>query len=114
MPTTGELADQNIRDRYYGINDPVARKMMKRLGERVKLEPPEDRSIKTLYVGNIEPNWREADLREVFEKQGTVETVRIVHAKSCAFVAYATREVRCCRLLASVSDVCPRGTRKPC
>ncbi len=31
MPTTGELANQNIKDRYYGINDPVANKMMRRV-----------------------------------------------------------------------------------
>jgi pre-mRNA-splicing factor RBM22/SLT11 len=48
MPTTGELADQNIKDRYYGINDPVANKMLRKLGEAPKLEPPEDQSITTL------------------------------------------------------------------
>ena len=30
MPSTGELADQNIRDRYYGVNDPVAKKLLAR------------------------------------------------------------------------------------
>jgi pre-mRNA-splicing factor RBM22/SLT11 len=50
MPTTGELANQNIKDRYYGINDPVANKMLKRLGEMPKLEPPADVGITTLYV----------------------------------------------------------------
>jgi pre-mRNA-splicing factor RBM22/SLT11 len=93
MPLSGELAEQNIRDRYYGINDPVARKMMRRLGERVKLEPPEDKDIKTLYVGNVEPNWREGDLRDVFDKYGQVVAVRLVHGKSCAFVTFAAREV---------------------
>jgi hypothetical protein len=93
MPQTGELAEQNIRDRYYGINDPVAKKMLRRLGERVKLDPPEDMSICTLYVGNIEPNWREGDLRSDFDKHGQVTTIRMVHNKSCAFVTYSTREV---------------------
>jgi pre-mRNA-splicing factor RBM22/SLT11 len=31
------------QDRYYGINDPVANKMMRRMGEQPKLEPPEDK-----------------------------------------------------------------------
>ncbi len=48
MPTTGPLADQNIKDRYYGVNDPVANKMMARVDAMPKLEPPEDREIKTL------------------------------------------------------------------
>jgi pre-mRNA-splicing factor RBM22/SLT11 len=34
--------------RYYGINDPVANKMMRGLGDMPKLEPPEDQAITTL------------------------------------------------------------------
>jgi pre-mRNA-splicing factor RBM22/SLT11 len=94
MPEGGELANQNIRDRYYGINDPVAKKMMGRLGERQELQPPEDPQIMTLYVGNIEPDWNEQDLRDVFEKHGTLTRVRVVHGKSCAFVTFSTRQVR--------------------
>lgn len=30
----GELAHQNIKDRYYGNNDPVARKMLRKLDRR--------------------------------------------------------------------------------
>ena len=90
----GELAHQNIRDRYYGVNDPVARKMLRRLGERPHLEPPEDVNITTLYVGNIERHWNEDDLRNVFKKYGDLSRVKLVPAKSCAFVTYATRKVR--------------------
>lgn len=32
-----------LQDRYYGINDPVANKMLRRVGEQPKLEPPEDK-----------------------------------------------------------------------
>lgn len=42
LPTTGELAEQNIKDRYYGVNDPVARKMLRRAGDMPTLLPPED------------------------------------------------------------------------
>lgn len=44
------LADQNIKDRYYGINDPVAEKLMKRASALPKLEPPEEKTITTLYL----------------------------------------------------------------
>lgn len=27
MPTSGPLAEQNIKDRYFGVNDPVANKV---------------------------------------------------------------------------------------
>jgi hypothetical protein len=63
MPTTGELANQNIKDRYYGVNDPVANKMLKRLGEMPKMEPPADATITTLYVGRPAPARRPAALR---------------------------------------------------
>ncbi len=48
MPTTGPLAEQNIKDRYYGVNDPVANKMLARVDAMPRIEPPEDREIKTL------------------------------------------------------------------
>lgn len=51
MPTTGELANQNIKDRYFGVNDPVAKKMMGRVHNLPQLQPPEDTSITTLFVG---------------------------------------------------------------
>ena len=45
------LSDQNIRDRYYGVNDPVASKIMKRASALPTLEAPEDPHITTLYIG---------------------------------------------------------------
>lgn len=51
MPTTGELAKQNIKDRYFGVNDPVAKKMMGRVHDMPQLKPPEDPTITTLFVG---------------------------------------------------------------
>jgi pre-mRNA-splicing factor RBM22/SLT11 len=68
------LADQNIRDRYYGQNDPVAEKLMKRAREMPSLEPPEDPLITTIYVAGLMDDQSksgsepvtEADLRNHF------------------------------------------------
>jgi len=57
------LADQNIKDRYYGVNDPVADKLMERYASMPALDPPEDKSITTLYVGNLGDNVTEKDLK---------------------------------------------------
>lgn len=57
------LADQNIKDRYYGMNDPVAEKLLNRYQNMPKLDPPEDRSITTLYVGNLGEKITEKELR---------------------------------------------------
>lgn len=62
------LADQNIKDRFYGLNDPVADKLLKRAAAMPKLEAPEDRSITTLYVGNLDEIVEEKDLRLVYNK----------------------------------------------
>lgn len=92
MPVTGELSQQNIKDRYYGVNDPVAMKLLNKAGEMSTLEPPDDESIKTLYVGGLDARITEQDLRDNFYAHGEIESVRIVLQRACAFVTYTTRE----------------------
>jgi hypothetical protein len=46
LPEDNDLTHQNIRDRYYGTNDPVAKKMLNRVrGGNTALTPPEDKSV---------------------------------------------------------------------
>ncbi|PIK59913.1 hypothetical protein BSL78_03209 [Apostichopus japonicus] len=59
------LADQNIKDRFYGTSDPVADKLMRRAEAMPKLEPPEDKTITTLYVGGLGDKVKEMDLNSV-------------------------------------------------
>ncbi|XP_057513521.1 zinc finger CCCH domain-containing protein 49 [Actinidia eriantha] len=92
MPETGELSQQNIKDRYYGVNDPVAMKLLNKAGEMPSLEPPDDESIKTLYVGGLDARVTEQDLRDYFYAHGEIEAVRMVLQRACAFVTYTTRE----------------------
>jgi hypothetical protein len=49
----GPLSEQNIKDRYYGVNDPVAAKLLDRANKMAKLTPPEDQTICTLFVGGV-------------------------------------------------------------
>ncbi|KAK9120431.1 hypothetical protein Syun_018048 [Stephania yunnanensis] len=44
MPITGELSQQNIKDRYYGVNDPVALKLLNKAGEMPSLVPLKTRA----------------------------------------------------------------------
>ncbi|CAH2074118.1 unnamed protein product, partial [Thlaspi arvense] len=92
MPITGELSHQNIKDRYYGENDPVAMKLLGKVGEMGTLEPPEDESIKTLYVGGVKSGILEQDIRGQFYAYGEIESIRILAEKACAFVTYTTRQ----------------------
>ncbi|GBF91525.1 hypothetical protein Rsub_04265 [Raphidocelis subcapitata] len=91
MPTSGPLSEQNIKDRYYGINDPVAAKLLSRYEERGKLTPPEDTSVATLYVGGLTPEITENDLRDAFYSYGEITSVRRVETRFCAFVTFAAR-----------------------
>jgi len=85
------LADQNIKDRYYGNNDPVAEKLMRRAATLPRLDAPEDKSITTLYVGNIGEKMLEKDLRDQFYQYGEIRSITIVSRQQCAFVTYVNR-----------------------
>lgn len=74
------------------VNDPVAMKLLGKAGEMPSLEPPEDESIKTLYVGGVNDKITEQDLRDNFYAHGEIESVKIVLQRACAFVTYTTRE----------------------
>ncbi|CAB0039924.1 unnamed protein product [Trichogramma brassicae] len=85
------LADQNIKDRYYGVNDPVADKLMRRAAAMPKLEPPEDKGITTLYVGNLGEVFTEKILRDHFYQYGEIRNITMVPRQQCAFVQYTER-----------------------
>eukprot|EP00262_Sarcandra_glabra_P000126 TRINITY_DN1019_c0_g1_i1.p1 TRINITY_DN1019_c0_g1~~TRINITY_DN1019_c0_g1_i1.p1 ORF type:complete len:455 (-),score=60.81 TRINITY_DN1019_c0_g1_i1:212-1576(-) len=92
MPITGELSQQNIKDRYYGVNDPVALKLLNKAGDMPSLVPPDDESIKTLYVGGLDARVTEQDLKDHFYTHGEIESIRLVIQRACAFITYTTRE----------------------
>ena len=68
MPTdpNDPLANQNIKDRFYGSSDPVADKLLKRAASMPKLDPPSDRTVMTLYVGGLDGRVTDQDLRLVY------------------------------------------------
>jgi len=45
MPVKDELSKQNIQDRFFGNNDPVAHKILAGHAEKQGLNPPEDESV---------------------------------------------------------------------
>ncbi|CAL8139338.1 unnamed protein product [Orchesella dallaii] len=85
------LSDQNIRDRYYGTNDPVADKLLRRASAMPVLTPPEDKSITTLYVGNLGEFMSESDLRDHFYQFGEIRSITIVQKQQCGFVQFTSR-----------------------
>jgi pre-mRNA-splicing factor RBM22/SLT11 len=58
-----DASRQNIRDRYYGVNDPVAQRLLTgRAAKATKLTPPDDPQIMTLYLGGIKPDVTKQDI----------------------------------------------------
>lgn len=92
MPEEGELSHQNIKDRYYGVNDPVALKLLGKAGEMPTLTPPDDETIRTLYVGGLNNRITDQDLRDQFYVHGEIESIHILAQRACAFVTFTTRE----------------------
>ncbi|CAG8738241.1 3282_t:CDS:2, partial [Cetraspora pellucida] len=93
IPEENELSHQNIKDRYYGTNDPVAKKILNRVkgGGNSNITPPEDKSITSLFITGVEEDITETDLRGHFYAFGEIKSVVVVHKSKCAFVNYATR-----------------------
>jgi pre-mRNA-splicing factor RBM22/SLT11 len=58
----------------------------------MQLEPPSDKSIVTLWLGNVEPDMSEADIRAVIYPYGQIASFNIVRTARCAFVEYVDRE----------------------
>ena len=48
------------------VNDPVATRLFNKSGEMPSLIPPEDESIKTLYVYELDSRVTEADFKDNF------------------------------------------------
>eukprot|EP00976_Prorocentrum_cordatum_P116903 1196228-Prorocentrum_minimum.AAC.15 len=91
MPDTGPLSEQNLKDRFYGVNDPVAEKMLSRAADMPVLTAPEDRSIMTLYVGGMDSRIEEEDLKGAFYAYGEISAIKVIRDRNCAFVTYTSR-----------------------
>lgn len=84
--------DQKIKNRYHGINDPVATKILGKIKERGKVpDPPEDKNITTLFLGGV-TDCTEEQTKELLEQWGRIVRVKLIPDKHCGFVLYQARE----------------------
>ncbi|KAJ6223440.1 hypothetical protein RDWZM_001985 [Blomia tropicalis] len=105
------LSDQNIKDRYFGVNDPVAEKLLKRASELPRPVPPEDKSICTLYIGNVNEEIDEQNLRDYFYQFGEIRSINVVRKSNCAFVQFTTRTAAESAINQSFQKLVINGTR---
>jgi len=85
------LSNQNIKDRYYGVNDPVAEKLLKRASAMPHLDAPEDKMITTLYCGGLDEGVSEQDIKNAFYAYGEIRSITLVAKQGCAFIQFTKR-----------------------
>eukprot|EP00178_Gracilaria_changii_P027911 TRINITY_DN92_c0_g1_i1.p1 TRINITY_DN92_c0_g1~~TRINITY_DN92_c0_g1_i1.p1 ORF type:complete len:381 (+),score=37.44 TRINITY_DN92_c0_g1_i1:225-1367(+) len=94
------MEEQNLRDRYYGVNDPVASKIFRKLGVSVSgrrggaggPSPPDDPSIQTLFVGGLNAAITESDLKLLFAECKGLSSISMISEKGFAFAEFESRK----------------------
>ena len=86
-----ELANQNLKNRYYGVNDPVAKRILDNVSETILPQEPKNESITTIYVGGINDKVSEYDLKNEFKSFGRIMGIKTIINNNCAFVKLENR-----------------------
>ena len=85
---------ENIKARYMGIDDPVARKIIKNYSDKNPPDPPKDKNIKTLVINEVlDESIKEKDVANIFSKYGELKQVKLMISKgNCIFVTFGSRK----------------------
>ena len=85
---------ENIKARYMGIDDPVARKIIKNYSDKTPPEPPKDQSIKTIVINEVlDESIKEKDIINIFAKYGEIKQVKLMITKgNCIYVTFGSRK----------------------
>ena len=77
-----------------GIDDPVARKIIKNYSEKNPPEPPKDKNIKTLVIHEVlDESIKEKDIVNVFAKYGELKQVKLMISNgNCIYVTFGSRK----------------------
>ncbi|EGR28228.1 RNA binding motif protein 22, putative [Ichthyophthirius multifiliis] len=86
--------NQQLVDRFYGRNDPLAEKILKKINvyKENDLQPPQDTTIYSLYISNITESISQENIYQIFIKFGPIESVKMIPQKKCAFVNFCSRK----------------------
>ena len=85
---------ENIKARYMGVEDPVARRIIKNYSEKSPPEPPKDLSIKTIVINEVlDESIKEKDIINIFAKYGELKQVKLMISKgNCIYVTFGSRK----------------------
>ena len=86
--------EEAIKKRLTGEDNLTKKYLAKIKSMELELPVPNDITITTLFLGNIEPNEvSENDIRDIMYAYGHITGCHIIKNSKCAFVEYATREM---------------------
>lgn len=101
LPQNKEEVDggrHNAKDRYFGRDDPSAKRMLARHQDQLGLTPPEDKSIKSLFLSGLADETSEDTIRTYFVtttptlRPESIRSITLVKASKCAFVNFKQRQ----------------------
>ncbi|KAA8493061.1 Pre-mRNA-splicing factor RBM22 [Porphyridium purpureum] len=101
MPASDKssLSDQKFKNRYYGVDDPLAANILSRAAEKrndasqVTIPSCDDNTVRSLYVGGIPSTCTAGELVNTFKAFGAdSEGVRLVSERGFAFVDFQTHD----------------------
>ena len=87
------LAAQNIKDRYYGTDDPLAQKILDKVHDPKNAQTT-GADVSTVWVSGVLPEKKitEQDLKDHFYSFGEILKIRIVPTSKCAFVEFVSHD----------------------
>lgn len=107
----GVNIDEKIRERFHGINDPVAKKILDRVKEAHLPTPPSDLNITTLFLGGIDQSMSEPQLQVLLSPFGKLKSLKLIMRQGCAFACFHAREAAE-RAIESLFDKCFIGDKR--
>lgn len=88
----GSQSNASIKDKYHGVNDPLAKKILDKSTAKVLYSAPADKSITTLYLTNVDAEITESDIREEMYAFGEITSLVILRRAKCAFLTFGDRK----------------------
>jgi len=85
--------DDAIKKRVVGEDDLTQKYMGKMKRMNLELPVPEDQTITTLWLGNVEADITEIDIRDVIYAYGQIAGMHLVRNAKCCFVEFASRQM---------------------
>ena len=84
--------DDKIRERYSGLNDPIAKKILDKFDQPKVPESPQDTSITTLFLGGVTPDINQQMVLSLLGGYGKITRIKLESKNKRGFICYETRD----------------------